>query len=110
MLRQISHLVFVVSARILGSIEIKWGSALNEAIVVSFSITKAQKSSSYNFLLVGIKSTAYFLNSIYLDPYFPLSSQLFTNTVVIKDKGVELCHYLNCINSLSSYLGLMYQR
>ena len=28
--REISHLAFAVPARILGSIEIKWGSALNE--------------------------------------------------------------------------------
>ena len=60
--------------------------------------------------MVGIKSMVYFCDSIYLDPYCPLYSHLFTNTPVVKDKRVEFFHYLNCIKSLSSHLVSMYEQ
>ena len=60
-------------------------------------------------LFTGITSMADFPDSIYLDPYCSLTPHLFHSTPVIKDKKVEIFHYLNCINSLSSHLVSIYQ-
>ena len=54
---------------------------------------------------------AYFPGAIYLDPYRTLPQHLFPNIPVIKDKRVQVFHYLNlnCINLLSSQLVSLYQ-
>ena len=74
------------------------------------AVSQKKQKFSYNFSLVGIKSMAYFRNSIYLDPYCPLYSHLFPNIPAVKSKKVEFFHYLNCIKSLSSHLVSMYEQ
>ena len=102
--REICHLAFVVPARILWSIEIKWGTALSEyrllwKLIRERLVSVSQKTQKFsdNFSMVGIKSMAYFCDSIYLDPYCPLYSHLVTSTPVVKDKRVEFFHYSNGI-------------
>ena len=114
---KISYLVLVAPARILGSIEIKWGVGFKwdrpkQDLV---SVSKETQNFPYNFSMVLIQwHIWHFPNSIYLDPYpslppFIPQPHLFPNTPVIKDKRVEFFHYLNCINSLSSHLVSIYQ-
>ena len=74
------------------------------------SVSQKTQKFSYNFSLVGIKSMAYFRDSIYLDPYCPLYSHPFPNIPAVKGKRVEFFHYLNCIKSLSSHLVSMYEQ
>ena len=56
------------SARILGSIEIKWGISFNEIDWNTLGIVSVSQETQ------SIKSMAYFPDSIYLDPYHPLPS------------------------------------
>ena len=72
------------------------------------SVSVIRNTKRFVQLFTGIMSMADFPDSIYLDPYCPLTPHLFHNTPVIKDKKVEIFHYLNCINSLSSHLVSIY--
>ena len=110
--RQISYLALAAPARILGSIEIKWGISFNWDWLKHFreylvSVSQETQNFSYNFWLVyfnGIFPQFHLFRSL-----SPPTPHLFLNTPVIKDKGVGFFHYLNCVNSLSSHLVSLYQ-